>query len=32
VRKPAVLAVLPDGSFLTRIGRLRLRVIDVQIS
>ncbi|MEY9855963.1 hypothetical protein ABH935_001567 [Catenulispora sp. GAS73] len=32
VRKPAVLAVLPDGSFLTRIGELRLRVIDAQIS
>lgn len=32
VRKPAVLAVLPDGSFLTRIGGLRLRVIDAQIS
>jgi hypothetical protein len=32
VRKPAVLAVLPDGSFLTRIGDLRLRIIDAQIS
>ena len=32
VRKPAMLAVLPDGSFLTRIGELRLRVIDAQIS
>jgi len=32
VRKPAVLAVLPDGSFLTRIGDLRLRVIDAHIS
>ena len=32
VRKPAVLAVLPDGSFLTRIGEQRLRVIDAQIS
>jgi hypothetical protein len=32
VRKPAVLAVLPDGSFLTRIGDLQLRVIDAQIS
>jgi hypothetical protein len=31
-RKPAVLAVLPDGSFLTRIGDLRLRVITAQIS
>lgn len=31
VRKPAVLAVLPDGSFLTRIGDLRLRVIDARI-
>ena len=31
VRKPAVLAVLPDGSFLTRIGQQRLRVIDAHI-
>jgi hypothetical protein len=32
VRKPAVLAVLPDGSFLTRIGDARLRIIDARIS
>ena len=31
-RRPAILAVLPDGSYLTRLGRLRLRVIDAQIT
>lgn len=31
-RRPAVLAVLPDGSFLTRIGGLKLRVIEAKIT
>ena len=31
-RRPPVLAVLPDGSYLTLIGTLRLRAIDAQIT
>ena len=31
-RRPAVLAILADGSYLTRLGGLRLRVIDAVIS
>ncbi|WP_372412382.1 IS4 family transposase [Streptomyces luteireticuli] len=31
-RRPAVLAVLPDGSYLTRLGRLKLRVVDATIT
>ena len=31
VRKPPVLAVLPDGSFLSRLGVLPVRVIDVDV-
>ncbi|WP_166663276.1 transposase [Streptomyces sp. KS 21] len=31
-RRPAVLAVLPDGSYLTRLGMLKLRVIDSTIT
>ena len=31
-RRPAILAVLPDGSYLTRLGRLKLRVIDATIT
>ncbi|MDJ0347655.1 IS4 family transposase [Streptomyces sp. H10-C2] len=30
-RRPPVLALLPDGSYLTRIGTLRLRVIEGEI-
>ncbi|WP_406405150.1 IS4 family transposase [Streptomyces sp. NBC_00879] len=30
-RRPPVLALLPDGSYLTRIGGLRLRVIEAEI-
>ncbi|MFG3002209.1 IS4 family transposase [Streptomyces sp. NPDC048340] len=31
-RRPAILAVLPDGSYLTRLGMLKLRVIDATIT
>jgi hypothetical protein len=31
-RRPPVLALLPDGSYLTRIGQLRLRVIEARIT
>lgn len=31
-RKPAVIAVLPDGSYLTRLGGLQLRVIEADIT
>ncbi|WP_425452904.1 IS4 family transposase [Prauserella flavalba] len=31
-RRPAILAALPDGSYLTRLGRLKLRVIDAEIT
>lgn len=31
-RRPPVLALLPDGSYLTRIGALRLRVIQARIT
>jgi hypothetical protein len=31
-RRPMVLAVLPDGSFLTRIAGLRLRVIEAKVT
>ncbi len=31
-RRPPVLAVLPDGSWLTRVGGLKLRVIDAAIT
>ncbi|WP_329166251.1 IS4 family transposase [Streptomyces sp. NBC_01717] len=31
-RRPAVLAVLPDGSYLTRLGNLRIRIIDAEIT
>ncbi|WP_351236316.1 IS4 family transposase [Streptomyces sp. NPDC002133] len=31
VRRPPVLALLPDGSYLTRIGSLSLRVIEAEI-
>ncbi|HET6357955.1 IS4 family transposase [Streptomyces sp.] len=31
-RRPAILAVLPDGSYLTRMGTLKLRVIDSTIT
>ncbi|MEW2622982.1 IS4 family transposase [Streptomyces sp. NPDC048106] len=31
-RRPAVLAVLPDGSYLTRLGTLKARVIDATIT
>ncbi|MFE9428792.1 IS4 family transposase [Kitasatospora sp. NPDC006697] len=31
-RRPAILAVLPDGSYLTRLGRLKVRVIDATIT
>lgn len=31
-RRPPVLAVLPDGSYLTRIAGLRLRVIEAEIT
>ncbi|RZB13419.1 IS4 family transposase [Streptomyces sp. F001] len=31
VRRPPVLALLPDGSYLTRIGSLELRVIEAEI-
>ncbi len=30
-RRPPVLAVLPDGSYLTRIGSLSLRVIEAEV-
>ncbi|MGA5135424.1 transposase [Streptomyces olivoreticuli] len=30
-RRPAVLALLPDGSYLTRIAGLRLRVVEAQV-
>ncbi|QEU83482.1 IS4 family transposase [Streptomyces viridosporus] len=30
-RRPPVLALLPDGSYLTRLGGLRLRVIEAEI-
>ncbi|KPH97081.1 Transposase, IS4, N-terminal [Actinobacteria bacterium OV450] len=31
-RRPAVLAVLPDGSYLTRLGGVRTRVIDATVT
>ncbi|MEK2479142.1 transposase domain-containing protein [Streptomyces noursei] len=31
-RRPAVLAVLPDGSYLTLIGPLKVRIIDAEIT
>ncbi|GGX82253.1 IS4 family transposase [Streptomyces fructofermentans] len=31
-RRPAVLAALPDGSYLTLIGPLKIRIIDAEIS
>ncbi|MEW2051517.1 hypothetical protein [Streptomyces sp. NPDC005476] len=31
VRRPPVLALLPDGSYLTRIGDLSLRVIEAEV-
>lgn len=31
-RRPGVLAVLPDGSYLTRLGNLRVRVLDAQVT
>jgi hypothetical protein len=31
-RKPPVLAILPDGSYLTRIGQMRLRVIEASVT
>lgn len=31
MRRPPILAILPDGSYLTRIGRLKLRVIEAQV-
>jgi hypothetical protein len=31
-RRPAVLATLPDGSFLTRLGGLKLRIIEARIT
>ncbi|MFG2304500.1 IS4 family transposase [Actinacidiphila glaucinigra] len=31
-RRPAILAVLTDGSYLTRLGQLKLRVIDATIT
>ncbi|WP_250405544.1 IS4 family transposase [Streptomyces cellostaticus] len=31
-RRPAVLAVLPDGSYLTRLGTLKARVIDATVT
>jgi hypothetical protein len=31
-RRPGVLAVLPDGSYLTRLGNLRVRVLDARIT
>ncbi|WP_246040782.1 hypothetical protein [Streptomyces cadmiisoli] len=30
-RRPPVLALLPDGSYLTRIGCVRLRVVEAEI-
>nr|WP_238598008.1 transposase [Saccharothrix sp. ALI-22-I] len=31
-RRPGVLAVLPDGSYLTRLGNLRVRIIEARIT
>ncbi|WP_234042296.1 IS4 family transposase [Streptomyces marianii] len=31
-RRPAILAVLPDGSYLTRLGSLKVRVIDSAVT
>lgn len=31
-RRPAVLAVLPDGSYLTRLGTLKVRIIEASVT
>ncbi|WP_327588930.1 IS4 family transposase [Nonomuraea sp. NBC_00507] len=31
-RRPAVMAVLPDGSYLTRLGTLQIRIIDATLT
>ncbi|MFD4977062.1 transposase domain-containing protein [Streptomyces sp. NPDC058424] len=31
-RRPAVLAVLPDGSYLTRLGNLKIRIVEATIT